>query len=167
MLPQRSNKAGRTTVRPNGFAFLELIISIVVVGVLVALALNSYGEVQAKSRDTKRQAAIDTIAAALEACYNGPCKHTYPSLLQLQDDSSSGWVQANLPHFASSTLYDSKLNKIQGDAPDVNGEYQYQPLKADGQQCPIGMNQVCAGYVLRAWQEQHPDSPYVKRSLNN
>jgi len=167
VLPRQSNKSRRLFAAANGFAFIELIIGIVVVGILVALALNSYGEVQAKSRDTRRQAAIDTIAAALEACYNGPCKHTYPSLLQLQDDSSGGWVQTNLTHFASSTLYDSKLNKIQGDAPDVNGEYQYQPLKANGQQCPIGMNQVCAGYILRAWQEQRPDSSYTKRSLNN
>jgi prepilin-type N-terminal cleavage/methylation domain-containing protein len=155
----------KLTVGQRGFSFIELLLVLVVAGVLIALAINSYAGVQAKQRDLTRQKDIDAIAAQLEACYNAGCKGRYPSLIQLQDDSSGGWVETNLKNLDKAVLYDSRHNKLQGDTAGPGGEYQYQPYKSDGSPCGIGDGDVCTSYILKAWQEQTPGSPYTRQSL--
>ena len=49
----------------SGFTLVEIIIVLTVIGILAALVIVSYGNVQAKSRDTKRVSDLQNIADAI------------------------------------------------------------------------------------------------------
>lgn len=150
----------------NGFTITELIIVIVIIGILVALIVNSFSTVQAKERDTDRQTEINNIATALESCYNTECNSSYPTLSQLQDDGKDGWVSKFMPDFDTSNLYDSGSTKIQGANVSITEQYKYDPRKADGSRC-TGEQDKCTSFTLTTYQELDPNNPYVKKSLNN
>jgi type IV pilus assembly protein PilA len=152
------------TLRQQGFSFVELIIVIVIIGILAVLALSSYGAYEARVRDTRRETSINALDTQLEACYNSACNGSYPSLTQLQDDSSNGWIAKNFKNFNKSVLYDSKGKKIQSQAPSDAAEYQYEPFKADGSLC--GTGEICTSFTLKAWQEENSADLYVMNSLN-
>lgn len=65
----------------KGFTIVELLIVIVVIGILAALVLNAFGNVQAKARDTQRQTDVRSLATALEVYYNN--NGQYPSTVIL------------------------------------------------------------------------------------
>lgn len=65
----------------KGFTIVELLIVIVVIGILAALVLNAFGNVQAKARDTQRQTDIRSLATALEVYYND--NGNYPATISL------------------------------------------------------------------------------------
>lgn len=60
-----------------GFTIVEVIITIVVIGLLVSIGIFSYSKIQAESRDAQRTARLNTLIEALEKYYakNGE----YPS----------------------------------------------------------------------------------------
>jgi prepilin-type N-terminal cleavage/methylation domain-containing protein len=65
----------------KGFTIVELLIVIVVIGILAALVLNAFGNVQAKARDTQRQTDVRSLATALEVYYNN--NGNYPATISL------------------------------------------------------------------------------------
>lgn len=149
-----------------GFTITEIIIVIIVLGILIALIVNSFATVQAKGRDTDRKTEINSIATALESCYNTKCNSTYPTLSQLQDDGKDGWVSKYMPDFDLSNLYDSGSTKIQGESVSATDQYKYDPRKSDGNRC-VGESDKCTSFTLTTYQELDPNNPYTKQSLNN
>lgn len=150
----------------SGFTMVEVIIVLIVLGILAVLIVNSLQAVQAKSRDATRRSDIDSIAAALEACYNSKdkCNGTYPSVLQLTDTSPTGFVATNFTGFNNDWLLDSSAGVIQAGSATAATQYQYttSPQNCTG----TGGDIPCMGFTLRAYQETNPDHPYVKESFN-
>ena len=67
-------------VKPKGFTLIELLVVISILGILAALALASYGNAQAKSRDSRRKTDLDAIKKALElAKQDSPGAFYYPN----------------------------------------------------------------------------------------
>lgn len=51
---------------PKGFSLIELLVVVAIIGFLSAIGMAVYADVQARSRDAKRKADIDSIAKVLE-----------------------------------------------------------------------------------------------------
>ncbi len=150
--------------RQIGFVMIEAVIALIILGVIVALVLNSLQLVQAKSRDTHRRDEIDAIASQLETCYTGPCKGSYPSLLQLTDTFPGGFVSSHLTGLSTDNLYDSSAGIIQAGDATAATQYQYSPMP---DRCTgIDGALPCSGFTLKAYQETNPDHPYTKQSLH-
>lgn len=52
--------------KSKGFSLIELLVVVAIIGFLSAIGMAVYADVQAKSRDAKRKADIDSIAKVLE-----------------------------------------------------------------------------------------------------
>jgi prepilin-type N-terminal cleavage/methylation domain-containing protein len=149
-----------------GFTIVEIIITLVIVGILAFLILNSLQTVQAKSRDALRRSDMDSIAKNLEACYGDKdkCDNAYPTVNQLTDTSPGGFLATNFPNFNNEWIYDSSAGLIQtGDASPAT-QYQY-ITTPDGCSGTFG-DTKCTGFTLKAYQETNPQQPYVKDSFN-
>lgn len=70
----------------NGFTIVELIVTVMVIGILASLALFGYNQVQKDARNSQRTAKITVIADALEKYYskNGE----YPSCTAMTQSGS-------------------------------------------------------------------------------
>lgn len=55
--------------KDRGFTIVELLIVIVVIGVLAAITIVAYSQVQASARDSSRKSAVATIIKALDMYY--------------------------------------------------------------------------------------------------
>ena len=65
------------SILPRGFTLMELMITIVILGILISLGLSSYTSVNRKNRDNRRKNNLRSIATSLEAYYND--KGKYPN----------------------------------------------------------------------------------------
>lgn len=72
------------TKRKNGFTLFELLVSISIIGILVAIASVSYTAAQKKARDARRQEDISLIQKAAEQYYSAN-SYVYPA------NSSVSW----------------------------------------------------------------------------
>lgn len=61
----------------KGFTLIELLMVIAIIGFLVTLATFSYGNVQAKARDSRRKQNLADIKKALQLYYDD--NRTYPA----------------------------------------------------------------------------------------
>lgn len=158
----------RTKLHSSGFTIIELLIVVVVIGILSTLVITTYSGVQAKNRNSDRQASIDTIQGQLETYYAQYSK--YPTLENLND---AVWRQANLKNLAVATLQDpqwSSSNKActtdkksaMTNKPTTDC-FAYQVTTPDGSSCD-NKGVVCAQYTLTAMLEG--GGKYVKSSLN-
>ena len=150
----------------SGFAMIEVVIVLIIIGTLVVLIVNSLQAVQAKTRDTTRRNDIDHIAQALETCDNAKdkCNSSYPSVLQLTDTAPTGFIATNMPGFSNDWLLDSSAGVIQTGAASAATQYQYTttPNGCTG----TGGDTPCTGFTLRTYQETNPNHPYVRESAN-
>ena len=73
--------------RKHGFTIIELLVTIVILGVLVSISIFGYNKIQASSRDSQRSARIGAITEALEKYYakNGE----YPSCAAMTQDGTT------------------------------------------------------------------------------
>lgn len=144
-----------------GFTVVELLIVIVVIGILAALVLNTFSGVQARGRDTERKTDVNSIATQLEAFY--ALNNYYPTLANLQDTASGGWVETNLEGVDVDAFVDQDGDGLVAGTDATNDdEYMYSVL-------PAGCDNTtteCEQFTLTAYQETDTANDYVKDSLN-
>ena len=154
--------------REQGFTLIELLVVAVIVGILITLVAMTYSGVQAKNRNARREANINTIQSKLETYYVENSK--YPTLGQLNDAT---WRKANLKDLSDSAVQDPQWNdKIGACTNNVGGAtfataptakcYTYQATTADGSAC--NDKAPCTQYSLTTMLEG--GEKYVKTSLN-
>ena len=85
----------------KGFTIVELLIVIVVIGILAALVVTTYGGIQAKARNGKRSTDIQVIQTQIEAFYSQ--SGYYPSLTDL---NSKAWRTTNMKSLDKVALTD-------------------------------------------------------------
>jgi prepilin-type N-terminal cleavage/methylation domain-containing protein len=85
----------------KGFTIVELLIVIVVIGILALLVITTYGGIQSKARNSKRQADIQAIATQVEAYYSQ--NQYYPSLGNMND---AAWRGLNMKSLDAQALLD-------------------------------------------------------------
>jgi MSHA pilin protein MshA len=82
---QRRNRPGNAISREDGFTLIELIVVIVILGVLAAVALPRFIDLQVQSRQAKLMAAVGSVRSAV-ALFHAQCLAT-----------ASGLAAANCP----------------------------------------------------------------------
>lgn len=152
----------------KGFTIIELLVIVVIIGILSTLVISTYSGVQAKNRNSDRQASIDTLQGQLETYYAQYNK--YPTLANVNDPA---WRKANLVKATDGELQDPSWNTKNSNC-TANGYavatnqpekdcYAYQVTGTDGSTCD-NVNVDCAQYTLTAMLEG--GGKYVKSSLN-
>jgi len=152
----------------SGFTIIELLVVALVVGILSTLVITTYSGVQAKNRNSNRQASIDKLQSKLETYFAQ--NNTYPTLDNVNDTS---WRKANLKDLADNDIKDPRWSKdvdactkdgstILSSSPTDNC-YSYQATTSDGSACDNKEKQ-CAQYTLTTMLEG--GGKYVKSSLN-
>ena len=73
----------------NGFTLFELLVSISIIGILIAIASFSYSAAQKKARDARRMQDMDTFQKAAEQYYS-LSSGSYPTVLSVAGFTFSG-----------------------------------------------------------------------------
>ena len=133
-------------------ATIGLVINIVslVVGLAIILLLvtATYGGVQQKARNTKRQVDVQSMQTQLESFYSD--KGHYPSLA---DINSASWRSTNLNGLDSNALEDPSSPSVSKLASSPTPkQYSYQVTDSQGASCEND-DTKCAQYTLTATYE--------------
>lgn len=151
----------------RGFTIIELMVVVVILFILAALIALTFSGVQAKNRNSDRQAEVDALRGQLESHYAGTDK--YPTLDNINDPE---WRAKNTPRLKDGMLDDprwdatpecTKNNKPVLAAQPAANCYSYQVSGSDGSICDNDKT-PCAHYTLTATLEG--GEKYVKSSLN-
>jgi prepilin-type N-terminal cleavage/methylation domain-containing protein len=154
--------------REQGFTLIELLVVSIIVGILATLVAMTYSGVQAKNRNSNRQANVNALQSQLETYYAEKTK--YPSLAEL---NSQSWRQQNLKNTPAASVADPQWNdkvkactaagKVTFAGNPAAKCYSYQATTTDGSPC-VAANVDCTQYTLTATFEG--GEKYVKTSLN-
>ncbi len=149
----------------KGFTIVELLIVIVVIGILAALVVTTYSGIQAKARDSKRQADVKAIQTQLEAFYAS--NNYYPATA---DINSTTWRSTNMKSLSVDSIKDPSgtVAEFVAGVPDATTkQYRYAPLNASGAACTATgpTNTDCVSYTLSSWLES-PKTVYTKNNLD-
>lgn len=95
----------------NGFTLFELLVTISIIGILIALISISFSEAQKKARDARRMEDIKTVSTAAEQFYALSVGYTYPTSTATPWLSGSGsTILQNFPRDPKSgLLYDYSI----------------------------------------------------------
>ncbi|MEA3355290.1 MAG: prepilin-type N-terminal cleavage/methylation domain-containing protein [Patescibacteria group bacterium] len=66
----------KTYLYSQGFTLLELLVTISIIGILIAIGSVSFSTAQKRGRDSRRRADLKAIQKSLEQCYS--LSSTYP-----------------------------------------------------------------------------------------
>ena len=139
--------------KQSGFTIVELLVVIVIIGILAALALNTFGSAPARARDTTRKTDINSVATQLEAYYVD--NSNYPA-------GPGDLTVANLEGVSEEALTDEDGDTLQAAAVTNELEYRYQTLPAG---CDNSATD-CEQFTLTTFLEEDDSGSYVKDSLN-
>jgi prepilin-type N-terminal cleavage/methylation domain-containing protein len=133
----------------KGFTIIELLIVIVVIGILAALVLTAYGNIQGRARDTERQNDINEIHKQLELYYTDGDRGAGKYPLTVSVAGLSGEVT------------EDPANKLIN---ATGSQYSYIPYLANGTTvCTVAG--TCMKYKLEATLEDGT-TKFVRNSLN-
>lgn len=149
----------------RGFTIVELLIVIVVIGILAALVVTTYGGIQAKARDSKRQTDIQALQTQIEAFY--ATNNYYPNLT---DINNATWRAKNMKSLSTDTMTDpsgTSSTLVTTAAASGNKAYTYSPTGCDttAPSDDTGSTGSCTGYTVSAWLESSSKA-YSKQALN-
>ncbi len=160
----------------KGFTIIELLIVIVVIGILAAIVLTSYGGVTAKANNAKRTTDISALANQLEVYYT--TNSYYPSLTQLNTGTAAGtaalstWITTNIKGFdQAGTVDPSNVNKSHNISATAGAgltakQYSYVVTQADGTTSCEADSTTCAKFVLSAPAVEAGAAALTRSSLN-
>lgn len=135
----------------RGFTIVELLIVIVVIGILAALVVTTYGGIQAKGRDSQRQADLSALQTQIEAYYAN--NNTYPALA---DINNATWRGTNMKSLDKGAMTDpsSSSDSLSATAASASNQkvYGYEARTSGGAECATGATD-CATYTLTAYLE--------------
>jgi prepilin-type N-terminal cleavage/methylation domain-containing protein len=98
----------------KGFTFIELLVSVTIVAVLLAIGMVSYSTVNRKSRDAKRKADMQSIRSALEICRSNtgiyPTTASFPTTSAPILCSDGASVMSTLPSDPNGSFYSYTRN---------------------------------------------------------
>src|SRR3989344_5158240 len=77
-------------LKTYGFTFIELLVTVTIMAVMMAVAIVSYSNTNLRSRDTKRKADLEVIRSALEICRSNT--GSYPASVNSNVTCSDGVV---------------------------------------------------------------------------
>ena len=77
-------------MKKRAYTLFELLVSISIIGILIAVASISYGAAQKKARDARRIEDMNAIQKAAEMYYSQSNNYFYPTQAQL---TASGLIQ--------------------------------------------------------------------------
>lgn len=147
----------------KGFTIVELLIVIVVIGILAALVVTTYGGIQGKARDSKRQSDLQALQTQIEAYY--ATNNYYPALA---DMNSTSWRTTNMKSLDAGAMTDpsSSTATLSGTAASTSNQkvYGYVATDAGGTTCAAAST-TCSTYTLTAFLEG-PKTVYTKTALD-
>lgn len=140
----------------RGFTIVELLIVIVVIGILAALVVTTYGGIQAKGRDSQRQADLSAMQTQIEAFYAN--HNYYPALADINDVD---WRADNMKSLDTDAMTDPSAAEGADDlsataASSTNNKvYGYETTGCTGTapDDDTGSTDQCTGYTLSAYLE--------------
>lgn len=144
--------------KQSGFTIVELLIVIVVIGILAAIVITTFTNVQKKGRDADRKADVQSLASQAEVYFAENSK--YPTATELAGIQG---VTADLledPNGATTLITDAD------EVPAANSStYQYAYiLTPEG--CDNGANGDCTDFTLSANLESDATNNFVKEGSN-
>jgi prepilin-type N-terminal cleavage/methylation domain-containing protein len=154
-----------TKKREQGFTIVELLIVIVVIAILALLVITTYGGIQQKARNSKRQSDLASLQTQIEAFYTQ--NNYYPSLT---DMNSATWLSTNMKSLDQNALIDPSNatdSKTLLTAPAAKS-YAYNVKQTDGTTSCETDDTQCAVYTLTATYEGTVKgaTTFVKKNLN-
>lgn len=151
----------------SGFTIVELLIVIVVIGILAALVVTTYGGIQAKARDSKRQSDLQALQTQIEAFY--ATNNYYPPRA---DVNNATWRASNMKSLDAAALTDPSAaagTTLSATAASSTNKkvYGYVPTGCSGVAPTDGTNGTdqCTGYSLTAFLESS-NSVVTKNALD-
>ena len=145
--------------KKDGFTIVELLVVIVIIGILAALALNTFGSAPARARDVNRQTDVESVATQLEAYYVD--NNSYPTETEMTTDPATTASLFEGVSVDAVTDQDGDTF-VAGTAVTNDTEYAYDALPSG---CDNGAAGDCEEFLLTAFQEE-ADSNVTIESLN-
>lgn len=95
----------------GGFTFLELLISITIIGIIATISMITLRTQSANARDARRRADIEQVRTALE--FYRQAQHTYPN--EVPTTGASGWEISTATNFLQELVNEGAMQKIPRD----------------------------------------------------
>jgi len=155
----------------KGFTMIELLIVVAIIGILATLVITNFRGAQAKTRDSKRQQAINSIHQKLEEY--GQENSSYPdtvdaSVLAGTDEKVFEDPDGNLIAVTTATAATLPTDPYTTATKPSGAQYSYLPYECTTDTSVTPNVTSCQSYVLYAWNESGEagtDTSFIQKSL--
>lgn len=107
----------------TGFTFIEILVSVTIIAVLVAIGIGSYASINRQSRDTKRLSDLEQIRGALEQYRADNGQYPVSSWVS-SATGTDDWIDALVPEYMDALPLDPK-NDVEGGTSPSAGVFIY------------------------------------------
>ena len=93
-------------MKQRGFTFIEILVSVTIIAVLIAIGVASYASVNRRARDAKRKSDLEQVRSALEQ-YRADIG-SYPTSGWSLSSSNPDWIDLLTPTYMDNLPVDPK-----------------------------------------------------------